>query len=358
MLVSYNTRELTRDCLRSLAGELRGGDRVVVVDNGSADGSAGMVEAEFPAVDLVRAGRNLGFGAANNLGFGRCGVGRGGGEFVLLLNTDTVVRPGAVGAMAGVLRRGPGVGAVGCRLENADGSLQRSCWSFPTPGRAWAEAVGVNRLPLPGVGRDWHRWGHGEERDVDFVIGAALMVRREMIEAVGGFDESFFLYAEETDWQRRMVGAGWRVRFTPAGTVVHLGGGSSAGGGEAGRRQVVEFCRGNARYLRKHHGRAGLASARAAKVLGLAARAGALSVAAALGRPGAGGRARERLAHLRWWAGLGPREGYAELNPPPGGPPGDRRAGDAGGEVEPAGRRAGPKVGADGGAACPSPATP
>ena len=297
VLVSFNTWELTRAALASLAQDLEDGDRIVVVDNASRDGSADRIEAEFPRVELVRAGRNLGFGAANNLAFGRCR-----GEFVLLLNTDTLVRPGAIDAMAGVLRRETGVAAVGCRLENVDGSLQKSCWSFPTPALAWAEAVGLNRLGLP---RDWHRWDHDEERDVDFVIGAAMMVRREVIEQVGGFDEAFFLYAEETDWQRRMRDAGWRVRFTPAGTVVHVGG---ASGSAMAGRQLAEFCRGNARYVRKHHGRAGLALVRAAKVAGLLARL----PGAAIGR-GGGGRLASRLAHLRWWLGLGPREGFAEL---------------------------------------------
>jgi GT2 family glycosyltransferase len=303
VLVSFNTRQLTLECLESLMREIRVlGGQVIVVDNASTDGSAAAVQAAFREVKVISADRNLGFGAANNLAFEKCTS-----DNVLLLNTDTIVRPGALQSMMQTLDSDPSVGAVGCRLENADGSLQKSCWSFPTPRLAWSEAFGLNRL---GLTRDWHRWDHASEQDVDFVIGAALMVRRSVIEQIGGFDPRFFLYSEEADWQKRMHAAGWKVRFTPAGTIVHLGGASGEGMRD---RQLVEFCRSIELYIRKHHGSAGFYIFRTGVIVGTSLRVALAWVQSVL-RPG---RSRAKLQQLQrtlsWWCGFGPREGFREL---------------------------------------------
>ena len=303
VLVSFNTRQLTLDCLASLLPMLESNrGSVFVVDNGSLDGSGEAIRERFPSVIVIANDRNLGFGAANNLAFAR-----GEAPYVLLLNTDTLVHPGAIEAMSDVLDRQSNVGAVGCRLENADGSLQKSCWSFPTPVLAWSEAFGLNRL---GLTRDWHRWDHASEQDVDFVIGAALMVRRSVIEQIGGFDPRFFLYAEETDWQKRMHTAGWKVLFTPARTIVHLGGASGEGMRD---RQIVEFCRAIELYIRKHHGTIGFQIFRAGVIVGTSLRL-VLAWMQAMLQPG---RSRARLQQLqrtlRWWCGRGPREGFREL---------------------------------------------
>jgi GT2 family glycosyltransferase len=278
------------------------GGSVILVDNASADGSVAAVQAAFPNVQMIVAQKNLGFGAANNLAFEHCRS-----DYVLLLNTDTVVHPGALQVMTHVLDRDPMVGAVGCRLENADGSLQKSCWSFPTPVLAWSEAFGLNRL---GLTRDWHRWDHASQQDVDFVIGATLMVRRTVIEQIGGFDPRFFLYAEETDWQKRMHAAGWKVRFTPDGTIVHLGGASGEGMRD---RQIVEFCRAAEIYIRKHYGEMGFQIYRAGVIVGTTMRV-VLAWMQVMLQPG---RSRARLQQLqrtlRWWCGRGPREGFREL---------------------------------------------
>lgn len=304
VLVSFNTCRLTRECLESLHQELRPDDQVVVVDNGSEDGSRAMISYEFGWVELVVAGENLGFGRANNLAFERCRH-----PFVLLLNTDTRVYPGALDEMAWVLVRGPGVGAVGCRLENVDGSLQRSCWSFPTPAGAWREAFMLNRLAVEGWPRDWHRWGHDCEADVDFVIGAAMMMRAEAFAEVGGFDDAFFLYAEEADLQKRMWRAGWLVRFTPMGRVMHVGG---ASGASMKDRQLVEFQRARRRYLLKHHGRAGFWIARAGDLTGnlLRLMGGGLAwLVKPSGREVLRARLGERVRITRYLMGFGPRGG-------------------------------------------------
>ncbi len=301
VLVSFNTCQLTLDCLSSLMPSLSPSDEIFVVDNASKDGSVEAIRRLYPMVHVIANQRNLGYGAANNLAFRECS-----GEYILLLNTDTLVQLGALQAMKDVLIRDKSVAAVGCRLENWDGSLQRSCWSFPSPFQAWSEALGINRIGIP---RDWHRWAHDVEQDVDFVIGAAMMVRAQVVKETGGFDEDFFLYAEETDWQLRMKKSGWKIRFTPDGTVTHLGG---ASGATMKQKQIVEFCRSNARFVRKHYGQIGLLSVRIAKILGLMIRIPPLAIMAMLKKAKAKDRYVEKLSHLLWWLGLGERRGFSD----------------------------------------------
>ena len=275
LIVSYNTRDMTLECLRVLFAALEGlTAEVIVVDNASRDGSAEAVAKAFPAVRLVASGTNAGFGAANNLAM-RMAAGR----YFLLLNSDAFPHAGCLPALVRYLDEHPQAGVAGPRLVNADGSLQRSCWRFPSPLRSWLDSFWLTSL----LGRhpafdDYRRWPHDREREVDFAIGACLLVRREVHEQVGGFDERFFMYQEETDWQLRIKQAGWRVMFTPTGTVTHLGGGS--GKDEAVKINRI-FFESQDRYNLKHHGRVGFASNRAAQVVGAALRVacwGALSL--------------------------------------------------------------------------------
>lgn len=276
VVVSYNTRELTLRCLRELIDDLERADltwEICVVDNASRDDSANAIAREFPDIQLIASPQNLGFGAANNRGFEQTT-----GEFLFLLNSDAFVKPGAVKKLVEFLRAHPDAGAVGPRLLNADGSLQASCWKFPSPARSWIEAVGVARVlsAHPQLG-DYYRWAHDQTRAVDFVIGAALLVRRAVYQSVGGFDESFFLYAEETDWQKRMKSAGWNVWFTPDAQVTHLGGASGA----SEKAKVSQlFWQGQERYILKHHGHAGWLWTRAALLVGALARAAGFTVLA------------------------------------------------------------------------------
>ena len=252
IVVSYNTREYLRDCLGSLRNDPDAPTHeVIVVDNGSHDGSAVMVRAEFPQALVIEAGENLGFARANNLALGRAR-----GEFFLLLNSDAFPKPGAIRRLAEHLHGRPEVGVVGPRLLNRDGSLQPSCYRFPSPGRAWLENLWAASLLPPGSAwGDFRRWGHDEEREVDWVSGACFLVRREAYAAVGGLDERFFMYQEETDWQRRLRDGGWRVAFTPAARVMHIGGASGAAEQARINRHFFESLD---RYEWKHHGRAGL----------------------------------------------------------------------------------------------------
>lgn len=262
IIISYNTAQMTLDCLRSVKETA---DQVPmdiwVVDNASTDGSPAAIRAKYPGVKLLENTVNAGFGAANNQAMALAK-----GDYFLLLNSDAFPKAGAIDALVDFLREHPRTGAVGARLLNADGSLQRSCWRFPTPCRAWLENLGIVRIMRthPVIG-DYYQWDHRTRRDVDFVIGACMLVRREAYEQVGGFDEGFFLYAEESDWQLRMHNQGWAISFDPRAEVVHLGGASGASNSSTIRRYFFD---GLDRFTRKHFGLAGLISTRLAMALG------------------------------------------------------------------------------------------
>ncbi len=274
IVVSYNTRAMTLDCLAALKADLAGiASEIIVVDNASTDGSAAAVGESFPDVTVIASAENLGFGRANNRGMAAAA-----GEVYLLINSDAFAQPGAAAALLEAVETRPDVAVVGPKLLNSDGSVQQSCFRFPTPGQAWRENLWLstiaNRLGRPAAWVDLRGWAHDAPRDVDFLSGACLLVRRAAVEQIGGFDEDFFMYAEETDWQRRMRDEGWRIAFVPAAVVTHLGGGSGAGERARINRHFFDSLD---HYERKHHGRLGLISLRLAMAAGGAARAAAWS---------------------------------------------------------------------------------
>jgi len=259
IIISFNTRQLTLDCLRSVRASVQGmPTEVWVVDNASTDGGVEAIRAEFPEVRLIANARNVGFGPANNQAMRVAN-----GEFFLLLNSDAFLEQDAVNELVAFLRESPKIGVVGPRLLNADGSLQVSCFRFPSPSHAWCDNLWLTR----GYGR----WKHDSVRRVDFVSGACMLVRREVFEETGGFDEQFFMYSEESDWQRRIWNAGWQVAFTPSARVVHLGGASGADQKAEINRYFFDSLD---QYLHKHHGVLGLISLRCAMTIGCALRAG------------------------------------------------------------------------------------
>lgn len=299
VIVSFNTRDTTLKCLHELETELAhlsGDAEIFVVDNASHDGSADAIRSEFPSVHLIESGTNEGFGPANNRAFERAR-----GEFLLLLNSDAFVHTGAIRTLVDFLQdpKNERVGGVGPRLLNADGTLQASCWKFPSPARAWLEALGIARVfaSHPKLG-DYYRWSHDTTREVDFVIGACLLVRREVWEEVGGFDPEFFLYAEETDWQKRMFASGWSVAFCPDALVTHLGGVSGAA--DANKTSNL-FWQGQERFISKHFGVRGWLVFRGALFVGSLARGAAL-VALAL-HPKKRRTSRARLKFFGWQLG-------------------------------------------------------
>ncbi len=270
IIVTYNTRQMTLDCLRALADDTQGIDHeIFVVDNASTDNTAAAVREEFPYVHFIQNEKNLGFGAANNQALKLAK-----GEFILLLNSDAFPKPGAIPTLIKELQQQPKAGLIGPRLLNPDGSMQLSCYKFPSPGRAWAENLWLAAaFPKSAMG-DYRRWPHDVPRVVDWVIGACILLRREVYERVGGFDERFFMYAEESDWQLRIKLAGWQIAFTPHAQVTHLAGASATGNSKPASEARINpvFFNSLDYYERKHHGLIGLFSLRVAMILGCSLR--------------------------------------------------------------------------------------
>jgi N-acetylglucosaminyl-diphospho-decaprenol L-rhamnosyltransferase len=221
VIVNYKVRELLRECLRSLEhdlAKLRG--EVWVVDNDSGDGSVEMLTTELPWVRLIANDRNRGYGAANNQA-----IRQARGRYLLILNPDTKLPPGAIVDTIAELEAHPDIGALGPKLVLADGSLDRACRrSFPSPEVAFYRLFGLTRL-FPNHPRfaRYNLLNVDEDTaiDVDSVVGAFMLVRREVVDRVGMFDEAFRLYGEDLDWAFRIKQAGWRVRYHPAVVVTH-----------------------------------------------------------------------------------------------------------------------------------------
>jgi N-acetylglucosaminyl-diphospho-decaprenol L-rhamnosyltransferase len=254
---------------------------ILVVDNASRDSIEAALAREAPGARVVTESRNRGYGAACNRGARETGR-----PYLLFLNSDAYVRPGTVAALEAALDSDPGAAAAGPRLTGADGSLQPSIRRLPTPWRILCESSGLAFLSGGRgtlAGHTATRQDHRTARPVEALMGAALLVRRTAFEKVGGFDESFFLYAEETDLMARWRAQGWRVLFEPAAEVVHEGGRS------AGDPLFGQLHASLARYAAKHHGPA---AARAVRVF--LAGGAALRYAVALLTPGEAGRRRRR----------------------------------------------------------------
>ena len=236
VIVSYNVRDLLRDCLRSLdAAAPRSALDVWVVDNASRDGSVEMVRAEFPAVRVIVSEHNGGYAYANNLalrqalGLGTSDLGREEAapspDYALLLNPDTVVPPGALDTLVDFLEAQPGVGACGPKLVMADGSLDVACRrSFPTPEVAFYRMAGLSKLfpRSPRFGRyNMSYLDPDTQTEVDSVVGACMLVRAAVVREVGLLDETFFMYGEDLDWAYRIKQLGWKIMYVPSAIVHH-----------------------------------------------------------------------------------------------------------------------------------------
>jgi len=233
VVVSYNTRDLTRNCLTSVRDALahKGLDgRVWVVDNGSADGSVEMLRSEFPDVRLLVSQENLGFARGNNLALEDIARLGAPPRYVLLLNSDTVVQPDALGHLVRFMDEHPAAGAAGARLVYGDGGFQHSAFRFPTLAMALLEFWPLNhRLTNSRLNGRYPRrlYEGGEPFAIDHPLGAALMARWEAIREVGFLDPAFFMYCEEVDWCLRLKQAGWSVYTVPQAVITHLEGASA-----------------------------------------------------------------------------------------------------------------------------------
>lgn len=299
ILLNWNGVDLVCDCLRSIDREIRARDdasrisvQTIVVDNGSHDGSADAIRAEFPWVELVALPSNRGFAAGNNAGlpFAK-------GRHICFLNNDTVVLRDAFEQCIRFLDTHPEVGAVGPQLIHPDGRKQNSIHNFPSlllelVPRGLLEVLRPQRYPSK-------RFSHSEPIAVEAVLGACMFVRRDVLERVGGLPEDYFFFLEETDWFYQIHRAGYRVVHHPTAKLVHLHGAST-------KKRVplptrIEYHRSLYRFFAKHHG-----SRKAALVRGVRVVKGLLAVLllAPLCLVSSEQRARffQRLGLLRWHA--------------------------------------------------------
>jgi N-acetylglucosaminyl-diphospho-decaprenol L-rhamnosyltransferase len=265
IIVSWNVLDLLRACLRSI-GEGRGGleIEVIVVDSASEDGSSGMVRSEFPMVSLIARKDNVGFPRGNNLGLAEAA-----GRYILLLNPDTEVIGDALTEMVQYMDAHTDVGAAGGQLLNPDGSIQSSRRRFPSLATGvfestWLQPIAPRRLLSRYYAEDID---DEDTADVDWLVGACLIVRRNVVDQVGYLDEAYFMYSEELDWCRRIKASGWRIVYLPEAKFIHHIGKSSE---QAVTERHINFQRAKLRYFRKFHGRPAAAFLRAVLLLNYA----------------------------------------------------------------------------------------
>jgi hypothetical protein len=245
IIVNWNTKNFLLECLESIYQKIKKVEmEVIVVDNGSIDGSQEAMKERFQDGKLIQNRLNFGFAKASNQG-----IMLARGKFLLLLNPDTRVKEGAIEAFLSFMNGHPEAGAAGAQLLNPDGSKQNSIANFPS-------------LATELLNKTLLRWlfpGHfpGKERiysmpiEVDSVIGACMIVRREAVEQAGRLDEDYFLFLEETDWCYRMKEAGWKIFHVPEVEVYHLQGKSAE---KDEKRARVEYYRSRYQYFKKHRG--------------------------------------------------------------------------------------------------------
>ncbi len=221
VILNYRTKDLLRECLRGLRfakPDLQ--MEVIVVDNDSRDGSAEMVLSEFPEARLIRSPNNAGYAAGNNIGL-KLGVGR----YLMVTNPDIFVWPGSLEALVRFMDENPRVGLAGPQLTNPDGTIQKSCYRFqdlltPVWSRTLLGRLLFGKRAMANYLMD--DFDHLSTREVDWVLGAAMIARREAVADVGFLDETFFMYCDDTDWCRRYWEKNWRVVYVPSARLVHF----------------------------------------------------------------------------------------------------------------------------------------
>jgi N-acetylglucosaminyl-diphospho-decaprenol L-rhamnosyltransferase len=255
VIVSWNVRDLLRRCVGSVLESLSSGRpgqlswQLIVVDNASSDGSVQMLQQEYPRVEIIANQRNLGFTAGNNQG-----ISLGDGRYVLLLNPDTEVVEDALSQMVSHMDENPRVGALGPQLLYPDGAVQSSRRRFPGLDTAFLEGTFLQPwLPSSGILRKYYVLDRADDetQEVDWLVGACLLIRRAALEEVGSLDERFFMYSEEMDWCYRATTRGWKVVYLPTARVMHHEGKSSE---QVLPVRHVQFQRSKVLFFKKHRG--------------------------------------------------------------------------------------------------------
>ena len=263
IIVSWNTRDLTIQTIQSLLADVSASQlkyHVLVVDNASKDDSVAAIQAQFPDVEILTSDTNLGFGGANNLGMRHLGFGQDVAivdlpKAVYLLNSDTITQPGATEALYNGLFSASDVGLVGARLTYGNGQFQESAFAFPGLRQLYAELFWIpGRFRLGQFNGRYPQalFEQSQPFDVDFTLGATMMLRSEVIQQTGMFDETFFMYSEEIDWAWRIKDADWRVLCVPKAHVVHLAGQSTA---QVKPRSIINLWESRLRLADKHYPR-------------------------------------------------------------------------------------------------------
>jgi len=247
LIVNWNGGQVLLDCLESIFENPPDQPyEVILVDNASGDASAHAAESRYPQVQVIHSPANLGFAGANNIAFNRAS-----GEYLLLLNPDTIVQPGALQTLLSYLAENSRAGAAGARLLNPDGSLQPSCSPESTLSREFARLFHLKGVRPDGY-YEMKDWDTAAPRRVDTLLGACLMVRRTAQLQIGAMDETFFMYSEEVDYCRRLRQAGWEICWVPQARVVHLGAQSTR---QAASQMFLQLYLAKVQYFRKHYGR-------------------------------------------------------------------------------------------------------
>ncbi|MEO0288302.1 MAG: glycosyltransferase family 2 protein [candidate division WOR-3 bacterium] len=255
IVVTYNSEKFIRSCLKSVISSFKKREfEIIVVDNCSSDSTARIVYDEFKNVRLIRLKKNKGFAYANNLA-----MERSNGDFLCLLNPDTIVTENALERMADFLERNDDVGMVGAKLKNFDGSLQLSCRRFPNYLNVFfgRKSLLRNIFPNNPISKDFmlEYLDYDKIQDVDWMMGAAVMLKKDLVEKIGFFDENFKLFVEDTDLCYRIKKSGKRVVFLPDAIVFHFHGASVK---EGFSRAQVYHNLGMFNFFRKHFIKTGI----------------------------------------------------------------------------------------------------
>ncbi len=250
VITSYNSGDLVGNCIESIAKNIKQHScEIVVVDDASVDGSADMVRDKYPQVKLIINDINQGYVRSNN-----AGMSSAGGRYVMSLNSDTVVLDGSVDKIIRFMDEHPDAGAVGPKLLNSDGSIQlQARRGFPTPVNSLLYFSGLSRLFPKSRLFGGYLLTYLDDKsaaEVDSLCGAAMVVRREVIDKVGLMDESYFMYGDDLDWCYRIKQAGWKVYYLPEAEVIHYGG--RGGSRRRSFRNIFEFHRAMAVFYGKH----------------------------------------------------------------------------------------------------------
>lgn len=255
VILCWNDLHIVSECLRSIYAHTHSTHfEIIVSDNGSTDGSAEFIRQQFPQVRVVDNGLNLRFSKGNN-----AGIAVAVGEFILILNPDTLIHEGALDRLIEFADRHPEAGGFGCRVLNADGSYQGPARPFPTIWREWIAALYLRPLGHVSdlfISDMYVRWRGDTERVIDWQSGCCQLFRSRVLKELKGFDERFYYYYEDVDLCHRVWDAGYRILFTPEATITHLGGQSTTS--RARLRFELDKYRNRYRYFYKYYGKKGV----------------------------------------------------------------------------------------------------